>query len=86
MSDEKPTLEIEYPTTWTYKVIGSDETKLRAVATEVVGPRSFQLEHSNASSSGRYVSLTVQVLVEDEAARVQIFQALKASEDVRLVL
>lgn len=77
---------IEYPAVMPYKVIGEDEHAMRTAVAEIAGPRAHQIDLSNTSTSGRYVSLTVQVRVEDEVTRVSILERLQASDAVKFVL
>ena len=89
--DPKPTFEgiepeIEYPCTWSYKLIGPDEAKLRTHVTSVVGERAHFVEVSNRSSQGSYISLRLEIGVEDEEDRRALFAALETGEGVLYVL
>jgi putative lipoic acid-binding regulatory protein len=83
-SDQK--LELEYPCDWRYKVIGEERAKLEAAIHSVILEREHKLEHSNASKSGKYVSLNLDLLVQNEEERQFIYEALKAHQDVKMVL
>lgn len=83
LDDQKP--EINYPCAWSYRVIGSDETRLRAVILEVIGDAQHSLRLANESSQGHYRSLALEVVVRDEAHRNSIFSALGKHPDVRFV-
>ncbi len=82
----KQTLEIDYPTRWVYKVIGGDRRQIEEAVRASVGEREHRLRTTRRSSSGRYVSLTVEVVVESEESRVGIFESLRRHEAVELVL
>jgi putative lipoic acid-binding regulatory protein len=77
---------IEYPTMWSYKVIGSDEDRLRAAVRHVVGSLNHELTTSNRSATGRYLSLHLRLVVHDKLQRHAIFHALRDHPDVRAVL
>jgi len=81
--DQKP--EITYPCAWSYRVIGADETRLRAVIGQVIGNAEHSLRLANESSHGRYRSLALEVIVRDEEHRNAIFRALGRHPDVRFV-
>jgi putative lipoic acid-binding regulatory protein len=81
--DRKP--EITYPCAWSYRVIGADEVRLRAVILEVIGDVDHSLRLANESSQGRYRSLHLEVVVRDEEHRNSIFSALGKHPDVRFV-
>ena len=69
-------LEIRYPVRWTYKVIGSDEDRLRDAIGAVVGETEHTISYSHASSGGRYISLTAEVVVESEDQRNHLLLVL----------
>ena len=78
-------VNIDYPCRWTYKVIGSDEAKMRAAITAVI-PGGCEITVSRSSAGGKYVSLTVAVQVEDEVSRISIYEALRKDPSVKVVL
>lgn len=78
--------QIDYPIRWTYKVIGEDESNVRSAIASVVGNRDHAIAFSHTSSSGKYVSLTVDVLVHNEDERNGVFEQLGVHVDVRVVL
>lgn len=84
LPDRRP--EIDYPTVWSYQVIGSDEVRVRGAVAGVVLEREHTLRLTKKSSTGKYVSLLLEVRVGDEAERLAIFEALAAHADVRIVL
>ena len=82
--DREP--EIHYPTMWSYKVIGSDEERLRAAVRHAVGSLNHDLSVSNRSATGKYLSLHLRLVVHDKDQRHAIFHALRGHPDVRAVL
>jgi putative lipoic acid-binding regulatory protein len=78
--------DIRYPTRWTYTVIGVDRSSLEGAVTEVIEDRSHKLTLSNVSSTGRYVSLTLTLIVLNEAERLHIFESLRNHAVVSMVL
>lgn len=78
--------EIEYPCRWSYRIVGTCADSIRARVVEVAGEIEFELEPSKASSSGKYVSFQLTLLVRDETHRHEVFHALAADESVRFVL
>jgi putative lipoic acid-binding regulatory protein len=84
--DPSAHLELDYPCAWTYTLIGSDEAVLFEVARRAAGACAHRLERSRRSKSGRYVSITLELVVRDEAQRLSIFDALRGSTAVRYVL
>lgn len=82
MKDQDQELEIEYPTRWQYKVIGRSEVVLRAAVEEAVEGASHEVSFSNRSSKGKYLSLLLEVEVQDEAQRKSIWDRLSAHSGV----
>jgi len=78
--------KINYPCRWLYKVIGSDQEQLYLALGEIIGHGSCDISFSNSSSSGKYICLNVEVLVENEEKRNSIYMDLKAHPQVRIVL
>jgi uncharacterized protein len=79
-------LEIEYPCEWIYKIIGSDEARLKAAARSIMCGKEFDCDVSRGSSKGNYVCLNLKITVASEHERVLIFSALGTHSDIKLVL
>lgn len=77
--------EIDYPCAWSYRLIGVDEERLRAVVRETLGDIEHSLRLANESSHGRYRSMALEAVVRDEEQRLAIFAALSKHPDVRFV-
>ncbi|NNF07111.1 MAG: DUF493 domain-containing protein [Candidatus Eisenbacteria bacterium] len=78
--------EIEYPAEWGYRVIGKEEAVLRAIVHSLVGDRVYELETSNQSATGKYVSIRLTLTVNSEEDRVGLFESLKSQPEVIMVL
>ncbi|MDD3466721.1 MAG: DUF493 domain-containing protein [Campylobacterales bacterium] len=79
-------LELEYPVSWQYKIIGMDEDEMHARAVHILKEKPFSLTPSNKSSSGKFVSLTLEVMVYSDDERVFIYEELKQAECIKYVL
>lgn len=79
-------LEIEYPCVWAYSIIGPDEREMQAAARFAVGEKKHELTKSNKSSGGKYISLKLELIVDDEAERLAIFELLKYDKAVKMVI
>lgn len=82
--DEK--LEMTYPATWGYRVIGLDEPELRRAISEIFKNREYTITISNKSSAGKYVSLHVELIVYDEAERMRLYAALRDHRATHIIL
>lgn len=81
---ERP--EIDYPCTWVYKVIGEDCSLLKDVITKTCDPIEVTITHSHMSSKGKYHSLNAELIVPNEEVRLKIYDTLKTSPAVKIVL
>jgi putative lipoic acid-binding regulatory protein len=79
-------VQIDYPCLWLYKVIGSDRDALSDALAEVIGSKMCHISVSNTSSSGKYVSFNVEVFVESEEKRNEIYMDLNAHPRIKIVL
>ena len=79
-------LEIVYPVSWTYSIIGYDENDMRAAAKFAVGEKQHTMKKSNRSSGGKYISLKLTLVVDDEAERLAIFELLRVDSAVKMVI
>jgi len=86
INDRKEKIELEYPCNWCYKVIGSDKESIKGAVKDVIDKREHKLTHSNASKSGKYVSMNLDLLVHNDDDREFIYEALKKHNAVKMVL
>lgn len=85
-SGEGEQLDLDYPCEWRYRVIGMDAERVRLAILAVAGDREHSIHAGNTSSGGRYVSLELVMIVDDEAHRHAVFARLAEHADVRFVL
>ncbi len=78
--------DIDYPCIWEYRVIGRDEQRLRAVIHAACTPSVPSISLANVSSKGTYFSLNASLEVVSEEMRLRIFDYLKNSPDVKIVI
>jgi uncharacterized protein len=83
--NENQKARIDYPCIWNYKVIGSDEVKMRAAIAEATADTG-DVTASRSSATGKYLALNVAVQVKDEQTRVLIYEALCKEPCVKMVL
>jgi len=85
MSTEEK-LEIDYPSDWSYTLIGMDLSDIREIAEGILENRSFSFKPSKASSGKKYFSAIVSCQVESEEDRLDIYSKFKAHENIKMVL
>ena len=85
---------VEYHCLWGYKIIGQEENLLRGAVKECLdtclqpnsGHREFELGMSRSSKGGKYVSLSLNLTVQDEAERDAVFAALSSRAEIVIVI
>lgn len=80
--DDKP--RIDYPCVWEYRVIGTDTEALQLAIREVIGAAEHSLKPGNRN--GKFLSLSLEIEVRDEAERNRIHREIGAQAVVRMVL
>ena len=78
--------EITYPCQWQFRVIGEDRAAMCQAITTWVAASSCTIADANVSSGGRYLSLSLEVMVHDDAERLRLYQLLAAHPAIRMVL
>jgi hypothetical protein len=78
-------VNIDYPCRWCYKVIGSDEAEMRAAIAKLA-TGACEIKASRSSATGKYLALNVTVEVNDEQARIAIYEALCKDPSIKMVL
>lgn len=81
---QKP--EINYPCSWSYKVIAQKKEHIECVVEDICISKEYELKYSNNSKSGKYVSMSFTTTVTSEQERVEIFNRLQQHEDIKMVL
>ena len=86
INDKKEKLELNYPCSWSYKLIGFEKELIIDAICEVILKREYKLTESNKSKSGKYISMNLDLVVYNEDERNFIFQELKAHQHIKMVL
>ncbi len=86
LNDSQKKVELTYPCSWTYKLIGHEKEAIQKAIHDVIIDREHSLEHSNASKAGKYVSMNLDLVITNEDERTFIYEALKAHQLIKMVL
>ena len=78
--------EINYPAPWDYRIVGTSEDDIRAHVLELLAGVEHELVLGRHSSGGRYVSLHLSLVVQDEVPRLAIYEHLVRHETIRFVV
>ena len=84
---ERP--EINYPTSWGFKLIGRDKEALLKCIKEImteVGDKKHLCSLGNASKTGKFHSYNASCTVDTEEERNKIFKYFESHDDVDMVI
>ena len=84
--NKKSQLQLEYPCLWIYKIIGTDPDKMKCAVYEIIRDRQCRITPSHQSETAQYFSMNVELTVESESHRTNIYESLKAHQAIKLVL
>ena len=84
--DRKIKARIEYPCRWTYKVIGENLDGMRVAIAALTSGGDCVVTLSRNSAADRFHCLNVDRVVESEADRVWLYEALRKHPAVKIVL
>ena len=78
--------QIDYPCDWLYKVIGKDAHEIRDILSRILQGKKYKTSFSNISGKGNYLSFNVEVWVENQQQRDDIYQRLRTHAAIKAVL
>ena len=84
---ERP--EINYPTTWGFKIIGKDKEALEKCIKEIMkieGDKKHLCSIGNQSKTGKFTAYNASCTVDSEEERNRIFKYFEAHDDVDMVI
>jgi putative lipoic acid-binding regulatory protein len=84
--NKKRKVQLEYPCSWVYKIIGPDADEMKLAVAEIIRDRAYKISHSRSSEKSKYHCLNVELSVESESHRKALYEALKAHRTIKLVL
>ncbi len=84
LSKEK--LKLNYPCSWTYKVIGKNDNEVKSAVKEILSSREYSLKESNTSKKGKFKSFTLELLVHNDDDRKTLYEILSAHDNIKMVL
>ena len=86
LKDKTKKLELTYPCSWKFKLIGYEKEAIKEAIYNVISDRDHKLQHSKASKTGKYVSMNLDLLVHNEDDRNFRYEALKKHSSLKMVL
>ena len=86
INDSETKLELKYPCSWSYRLIGYEKQALQQAIRDVILEREHELQHSNKSKTGKYISMNLSLVIQNEDERNFIYEALKKHQNIKMVL
>lgn len=78
--------EIHYPCRWQFRLIGEERAAIIQAVHAAVDSAACVVTEGNVSSGGRYLSINVEMTVNDEAERLRLYQQFASNPAIRVVL
>jgi len=79
-------LELDYPCNWTYKLVIRKEQNMNKIIKELLDDRKHGVKPSKTSSQGKFKSYTLDLIVEDENDRKDLYKILGDHEHIKMVV
>jgi putative lipoic acid-binding regulatory protein len=79
-------LELDYPCNWSYKLVIRQEQNIKKIIKEVLDQRKHGVKASNKSTKGKFISYTLDLIVENEEDRKDLYKILGDHEHIKMVL
>lgn len=79
-------LELDYPCNWTYKLVIRHEQNIKKIIKEVLEDRKHGVKASKTSSKGKFKSYTLDLIVENEEDRKDLYKILGDHEHIKMVV
>ncbi|MDA3972065.1 MAG: DUF493 family protein [Desulfobulbaceae bacterium] len=83
-TQKKP--EIIYPCAWQYTLIGNDISAITQASVEILAEAKYSISESKKSSSGKYVSMNLEIAVTCQDHRDSIFMQFREHIDIKFVI
>lgn len=84
--EKEKKLQLEYPCTWIYKIIGVDQDEMKSAVGEIIRDKVCLITFSRSSENAKYHCFNVEVTVESESHRQTIYDSLKTHRAIKIVL
>lgn len=80
------TLELDYPCSWSYKLIVRENININAVVTDVIENREHTVKPSKSSSKGKFKSYNLELIVHNEDDRKMLHEMLGKHSDIKMIV
>lgn len=78
--------EITYPVKWSYKLVGRDAEAIQESISPLLQHKEHAIKHSNQSKTGKFVSISCEMLIMHEEERLYFYEEFKKQETILYIL
>ena len=78
--------KIDYPCLWQYKIIGESRADITRVVEAAVQEQPYVLTDSHVSSSGRYLSMSLELTVHNDEQRLSLYRIMGDDPAIKVIL
>ncbi|MEA1986940.1 MAG: DUF493 domain-containing protein [Candidatus Marinimicrobia bacterium] len=83
----KEKLKIKYPCKWDYKIIGNNyDTVVKAIENILDNEKNYKINLSKKSKTAKYVSINLNIKVDNENVRQHYFKSFSEHRDIKIVI
>jgi putative lipoic acid-binding regulatory protein len=79
-------LELNYPCSWCYKIILTQECNVKDITKEIFQQQKHKITSSKVSSKGKFKSYDIQTTVTSDEHREKYHSLLKNHNNIKMVL
>ena len=79
-------LELNYPCSWEYKVVIRSEQDINSIIKEVLEDRKHGIKPSKKSAKGKFSSHTLEMEVDNEEDRKNIYKLLGEHQHIKMIV
>lgn len=83
---QKQKLRLDYPCSWTYKIIGRNPDDMQSAVHEIIRDHPYRVSLSRRSETAKYVCLNIELTVESESHRLALYEKLKVHPAIDVIL
>jgi putative lipoic acid-binding regulatory protein len=80
------TLKLNYPCKWRYKIIIREQKDIVRIMKEILNRREHNIQPSKKSNGGKFKSFTLDILVNSEDDRQELYKLLTIHEHIKMVV
>jgi putative lipoic acid-binding regulatory protein len=79
-------LKLDYPCSWSYKIVLLQEHNANAIARNVLNDREYKVSKSKVSSKGKFKSYNIDLMVHSDEDRTNLHKFFGEHKNVKMVV